>query len=153
MTVRFKLGILGVFALIVAVVAVIASQTTGKITPAATDAATGVSGQLHLPRIPWEGGSAYWNKFPIAKADGWTNPDFFPIAVWFDSVTTNAQVQGDKSYGINIYIGENVATNYQLFARNHVFVFSPLNNMPRGGSAQPGLFLTDEPDGPNDLLE
>lgn len=56
MTVRFKLWILGVFILIVAVVAVIASQTTGEITPAATDAATGASGQLHLPRIPWEGG-------------------------------------------------------------------------------------------------
>lgn len=147
MTARLKLGILGTFLLICAVVALIASQTSEKATPAATDAATGASGVLHLPRIPWEGGPAYWDKFPIAKADGWTNPDFFPIAIWFDGVSTNAQVQEDKSYGINIYIGENVATNYQLFANNHVYVFSPLNNTPHDGSAQPGLFLVDEPDG------
>jgi hypothetical protein len=147
MTARLKLGILGACILIGAVVAVVVWQTGGKPSPAATDAATRASGQLHLPRIPWEGGPAYWDRFPIAKADGWTSPSFFPIAIWFDSVTTDAQVQADKSHGINIYIGENVATNYQLFAKNHVFIFSPLKNTPHEGAAQPGLFLVDEPDG------
>jgi hypothetical protein len=148
MAARFKLGLLlGGLILGCAVIFLIAFQNSSGIVSARTDDASGVSGALRLPRIPWEGGPAYWDKFPIAKADGWANPDFFPIAIWFDSVTTNAQVQADKSHGVNIYIGENVDANYQLFARNGVFVFNTLRNTPAGGAAQPGLFLVDEPDG------
>src|SRR4029450_6060368 len=38
--------------------------------------------QLNLPRIPWEGGPAYWAQFPQAAASGWTDPNFFPISVF-----------------------------------------------------------------------
>jgi hypothetical protein len=108
---------------------------------------TGATGALNLPRIAWEGGPAYWRKFPVAKAAGWTDPDFFPIAIWYDSVSSSVEVQADKSYGINTYIGEPPSTSYDLFADNKVFILSPLNNSPAGGVAQPGLFLVDEPDG------
>jgi hypothetical protein len=147
MSARFKLGLVGALMLICAGAALIAVHGSGKNSPAATDATSEVSGALNLARIPWEGGPAYWDQFPIAKADGWNNPDFFPIVIWFDSVDTDAQVLADKSYGINVYIGENVTTNYQLFANNHVYVFTDLRNTPHEGAAQPGLFLVDEPDG------
>lgn len=156
MTSRLKLGLLGVLILICAVIVVVVSQTSDKPLPAATAATAatastaatvGANGVLHLPRIPWEGGPAYWNKFPIARADGWTNPDFFPIAIWFDGVSTNAEVRDDKSYGIDIYIGMDPTANYQLFAQNHVYIFDTLLNTPPNAAAEPGLFLLDEPDG------
>jgi len=105
------------------------------------------SGSLRLPRIPWEGGPAYWDQFPAARAAGWGNPGFFPIVIWFDSVNSDKEIRADKSYGINTYIGESKSTSYWLFVRNKAFVLDKLNDAPVNGSAQPGLFLVDEPDG------
>ena len=104
-------------------------------------------GPLNLPRIAWDGGPAYWDKFPVAKAAGWSNPKFFPIVIWYDSVSSVAEVQADKSYGINTYTGEGVSTNYYLYADTSTFNLDALNNAPPDGSAQPGLFIADEPDG------
>jgi hypothetical protein len=109
------------------------------------DNSTNVS--LNLPRIPWEGGPAYWNMFQVAKAAGWTNPKFFPIVIWYDGVSSNSEVRADESYGINTYIGQPASTNYKLFADNNAFILSALNNAPVDGTAQPGRFLVDEPDG------
>lgn len=67
--------------------------------------------------------------------------------IWFDSINTNSEVRADKSYGINTYIGEPTSTNYYLYADNNVFVLDKLDNTPSGGTAQPGDFLVDEPDG------
>lgn len=62
-------------------------------------------GALGLPLIDWEGGSAYWNQFPKAKAGGWTDPEFFPIVAWYNGVSDEKEVKFDKSVGINTYIG------------------------------------------------
>jgi hypothetical protein len=107
----------------------------------------GNNGSLNLPRIAWEGGPAYWDQFPVAKAAGWGNQDFFPIAIWYDGVSSNAEVRADESYGINTYIGEPPSTNYHFFANNNAFVLTALDNTPPGSTASPGLFLVDEPDG------
>src|SRR5262245_5779499 len=42
------------------------------------------SGQdrLNLPKIPWEGGSAYYAQFPKAAAQGWASPNFFLIGIF-----------------------------------------------------------------------
>ncbi len=137
-----KIAILSIIATGALVAVIIAATTTST-----TSTTTGDNGTLNLPRIAWEGGPAYWDQFPVAKAAGWNNPEFFPIGIWFDSVNSNAEVQADKSYGINTYIGESAAIDYNLFANNHVFVLNTLNNAPAGGTAQPGIFLADEPDG------
>jgi len=141
---RIKIAILAV---VIAAASLAASIiiTTIKTTSVAT--VSDNNGTLNLPRIAWEGGPAYWAQFPVAKAAGWTNPSFFPIVMWFDSVSSNAEVRADKSYGINTYIGEPASTNYNFFADNNVFVLSSLDNTPPSGTAQPGLFLVDEPDG------
>ena len=60
------------------------------------------SGSLNLPRIPWEGGPAYWAKFPKAAAAGWTNPDFFPISTWFPRPEDAATL---RNLGVNIGMG------------------------------------------------
>lgn len=55
-----------------------------------------------LPRIPWEGGPRYWEKFPKAAAAGWNDPSFFPIAVFMGKPEHAPQLKG---VGVNTYMG------------------------------------------------
>ncbi|WP_457964487.1 hypothetical protein M1E17_22995 [Arthrobacter sp. D1-29] len=55
-----------------------------------------------LPRIPWEGGPAYWDRFPKAAAAGWNDPSFFPISVFMGKPEHAQQL---KALGINTYMG------------------------------------------------
>jgi hypothetical protein len=57
-----------------------------------------------LARVPWEGGPAYWEKFPAAVAAGWTDPSFYPLGVWFEAVDNWSRL---KDVGINLYVGAN----------------------------------------------
>ena len=104
---------------------------------------------LDLPRIPWEGGPAYWNKFDKAKAAGWTDPSFFPIVSWFGNFSSDAEVQYDKTLGINTYSGMWEGTPYHLFADNGVFwIGGKLNDTFADDSSNwVGRFLDDEVDG------
>ncbi len=74
---------------------------TGSGTPDAgtTDAGTSV---LSLPRVPWEGGPAYYKKFAKADAAGWSNPGFFPISVFLGKPSHAPQL---KAVGVNTYMG------------------------------------------------
>lgn len=102
-----------------------------------------------LARIPWEGGPSYWAQFPISVAAGWTSPNFFPLVIWYNSISTDNEVQFDKSYGINSYIGMDGATPYSLFADNGMFWLGGQLNagFPMSGTAWAGDFLDDEIDG------
>jgi hypothetical protein len=104
---------------------------------------------LNLPRIPWEGGSAYWKQFPKANAAGWSDPGFFPIVAWYDGVSTNAEAQYDKKVGINTYIGMDASTPYSLFKDNNQFwIGGKLNSSFNDSSTNwVGNFLDDEVDG------
>lgn len=62
-------------------------------------------GALGLPLIPWEGGPAYWKGFAKAQSAGWSDPGFFPIVAWYDSVSDEKEIEFDKAHGINTYIG------------------------------------------------
>ena len=108
-----------------------------------------VSGALALPRIPWEGGPAYWDRFERASAAGWSDPNFFPIISWFGNFSSDAEVQYDKSLGINTYSGMWEGTPYHLFADNGVFwIGNKLNSSFSDDSANwVGRFLDDEVDG------
>lgn len=109
----------------------------------------GGSSSLNLPRIAWEGGSDYWSKFAKPKAAGWTDPGFFPIVAWWDTITTDSQVQYDKSLGINSYMENWDGTPYSLFEKNNVFwIGGKLNNTFTDSSTNwVGDFLGDEVDG------
>jgi hypothetical protein len=104
---------------------------------------------LSLPRIPWEGGSAYWKKFAKPAAAGWSDPSFFPIVVWYDGISSNSEVKYDKSVGINTYIGMDSATPYSLFGDNGVYwIGDKLNSSFNDSSTNwVGDFLDDEVDG------
>src|SRR5512142_2043004 len=78
-------------------------------------------GGLGLPMIPWEGGPAYYASFPVARAAGWTDPGFFPIGVWFESVLTQADVDLDKAAGLNTYVELTSNSDIDLIRRNGMF--------------------------------
>ena len=125
-----------------------ARTTTAAPTTVAPTAAPRTS-ILNLPRIPWEGGPAYWKQFRNADAGGWGDPSFFPIVVWYNGISSNQEVQYDKSVGINTYIGMDSATPFSLFTNNGVFwIGGKLNSTFTETSPNwVGDFLDDEVDG------
>jgi hypothetical protein len=135
--------------------------STGASSPAgASPSAMSVGGQpvfaagssaatsLALPKIPWDGGSAYYARFPKAAAYGWTNPHFFPITVWNAVVTSRKSVTQDKAAGINTYLNPFIYFNpYPAIRAAHMSVIIGNFHSPGSRSAVVGYFLTDEPDG------
>lgn len=59
------------------------------------------TGTLDLPRVAWEGGSAFYEQFPLAKQSGWADPGHFPIAVFFGKPSHAASL---AAIGINTYM-------------------------------------------------
>jgi hypothetical protein len=106
-------------------------------------------GDLNLPRIPWEGGADYWKQFTRPNAAGWSDPSFFPIVVWYNGISSDAEALYDKDVGINTYIGMDSATPYSLFEDNGVFwIGGKLNDSFKADSRNwVGDFLDDEVDG------
>ncbi|WCD92914.1 hypothetical protein [Microbacterium sp. nov. GSS16] len=115
--------------------------------PTDSAAPQGATRALDLPRVPWEGGSAYWTQFPDAV--DWTAPSFFPIVIWFNGVTDDSEVRWDKAHGINTYAGMWEGTDFALFPRNDVYwIGERLNDTFNADSPHwPGVFLDDEVDG------
>jgi len=122
-----------------------APDELAPVTVPPNDSGTG----LNLPRIPWEGGPAYWTQFSKSDAAGWDDPAFFPIVSWFGNFSTDEEVEYDKSLGINTYSGMWEGTPYTLFADNEVFwIGGKLNSTFSADSDQwVGQFLDDEVDG------
>ena len=104
---------------------------------------------LDLPRIPWEGGSAYWKQFRAADAAGWDDPSFFPIVAWYNGVSSDAEAIYDKSLGVNTYIGMAAGTSYRLFKDNDIYwIGGKLDRTFTDASTNwVGDFLDDEVDG------
>lgn len=102
-----------------------------------------------LPKIPWEGGPEYWKKFTKADGAGWDDPNFFPIAIWYNGISSDAEVQYDKDHGINTYMGMSDTTPYSLFEANGVYwIGGKLNDTFTEQSRNwVGAFLDDEVDG------
>lgn len=123
-----------------------AGCTAGAGTPAQVQ---DQPGDLALPRIPWEGGPAYWSGYANADAAGWSDPSFFPIVAWHNGISSNEEVQYDKSLGINTYIGLSEDTNFQLFEDNNVFWIGDAVNETFSPDSPNwvGSFLDDEVDG------
>lgn len=67
-------------------------------------AAPAVAAPLNLSQEPGYVAPAYWSRFPATKGR-WDKPDFYPIGVWLQNVTTPAEAALDKAAGINTYVG------------------------------------------------
>lgn len=82
------------------------SASVARTTPGDSARATGSATRLaigpSLPKVPWEGGPAYWRRFPVTDAAGWDSPSFFPISVFFGKPDHAASL---KAIGINTYMG------------------------------------------------
>lgn len=121
---------------------------TASATPTPTVAPQQPS-HLDLPRIAWEGGPEYWKKFARADAGGWDDPSFFPIVTWWGGFSSNAEVQYDKSLGVNTYVQMYPGTPFRLFEDNEVYwIGARLNNsFDESSPFWVGDFLDDEVDG------
>lgn len=73
------------------------ARAAAAVTPEADPVAS-----LDLPRVAWAGGPAYYAPFSKAVASGWTDPSFFPIAVFQGKPQDAGSL---KSIGINTFMG------------------------------------------------
>ncbi|WP_125610491.1 hypothetical protein [Specibacter cremeus] len=113
--------------------------------PGSDPAADGLS----LPRIPWEGGPDYWRGFAKAAAGGWTDPAFFPVVAWYDSVSNASETAFDKSLGINTYVGMPPTVDSSLLdSAGMYWIGGKLNaSFTAASRSWVGYFLDDEVDG------
>ncbi|MCK2214727.1 hypothetical protein MF672_013110 [Actinomadura sp. ATCC 31491] len=105
-----------------------------------------------LPRVPWEGGPAYYDRFASTKAAGWTDPAFFPVGVWYESVITQDDVNKDREAGINTYVELTETSDLALIRNNGMFAI-PSKPLPGYGQETVAWLITDEADmwaGPGD---
>ncbi len=111
----------------------------------AESAPTERGGPLDLPLVPWEGGPAYYEKFGPARAAGLTDPGFFPIGVWFESVLSGAEVARDKAAGLNTYV--ELTSNSDIGVVRRGGMKALVSERFAGlGEESVGWLLTDEPD-------
>ena len=101
-----------------------------------------LAAQLTTPTLrPADGGRRWHARF----ARGFpTSPRFFPVAVWFESVTTRADVAKDKAVGLNTYVVLTGNSNLALLRSNgmHAAIWS---NVGMGAETK-AHFLSDEID-------
>ncbi|KQZ93864.1 hypothetical protein ASD64_02845 [Mesorhizobium sp. Root157] len=101
---------------------------------------------LDLPRIDWEGGPAYWAQFPATEK--WDRPDFFPVAIWFNGISSLEEARFDKAHGVNTYMGMYEGTDFGLFeASGQYWIGGPLKNASPSSPNWVGNLLDDEVDG------
>ncbi|SDI66232.1 hypothetical protein [Nonomuraea jiangxiensis] len=121
-------------------------------TPPATPRPSGPTQPAELGRVPWEGGPAYYAKFPATAAAGWTKDSFFPIGVWYESVITQDDVDKDRAAGINTYVELTETSDMALIRNNGMFAI-PSKPLPGHGAETVAWLITDEADmwaGPGD---
>ncbi|MEV0583074.1 hypothetical protein [Nonomuraea sp. NPDC050310] len=100
---------------------------------------------LKLPRVPWEGGPAYYKRFKVAAERGWTDPGFFPIGVWYESVLSEQDVATDKAAGLNLYVELTDDSDLSLI-RKHGMSAMTSKPLAGAGAETVGWIIADEAD-------
>ena len=146
---------LAVVALSVGGVAVVAGAIAMVVasdgeTRAASDAPAGPpptsaseSGDVTVRAV--DGGADYYNGFDGGLPD---DPGFFPIGVWFASVTSSSDTAADRGMGLNTYVELTANSSLELIADAGMHA---IPSAPEDGAA--GLLVADEVDmwaGPGD---
>ncbi len=135
-----------------------AAPTTSPAVPPATSPAASPSpsatgspapppagGVLDLPRVPWEGGPAYYSSFARSNAAGWDEAGFFPIGVWYEGVYSQADIDKDKGVGLNTYVMLTNGSDMDLIERNGMFAMTTESRRDTGGETTSWL-INDEVD-------
>ncbi|MFV2018058.1 DUF4082 domain-containing protein [Micromonospora sp. LOL_023] len=113
--------------------------------PSPSPTGGGTPAVLDLPRVPWEGGPAFYANFPQARASGWTDPSYFPIGVWYEGVYTQQDIDRDKGAGLNTYVMLTDQSDVSLIRRNDMYAFIPQPFSNRGNESV-GWVIGDEAD-------
>jgi hypothetical protein len=95
---RLSLGWL----LLLTLVAACSGPQAPQPSPPADPSSAAGSDVVDLPKKPWWGGPEYYTQFAAAKASGWTDPSFFPLAVFMGKPE---HAESLRSIGINTYMG------------------------------------------------
>jgi len=100
--------------------------------------------------IPWEGGPAYWEQFAKADAAGWSDPTFFPFAVWIGKPDFGDHPSQFIAIGVNVYMA--VEHNLPLTGATDegIHVMPQVEEWTTGEVGSNALavswFIADEPD-------
>lgn len=131
----------GVAAVAIAVAAGDLSPTTPADPAASSDASSPNGDSTGLAGVtvrPVDGGADYYARFEGGLPSG---PDYFPIAVWFASVTSRDDAEADAEMGLNTYVELTANSSIELIeeARMHA-----IPSVPEEGAA--GVLVADEVD-------
>ena len=90
---------------------------------------------------PVDGGIGYYGRFvPSLPSD----PSFFPIGVWFESVTQQPDIDRDEAAGLNTYV--QVTSNSDLSLIRNGGMYAIQSEVPSVGPETVGWLLSDEAD-------
>ena len=95
-----------------------------------------------------DGGPSYYKRFPRSLP---ASPSFFPVGVWFESVTSQADIDIDKRAGLNTYVALTADSNLSLLAAGGMKAIAQYEEWATkadapGSSAIAGWLLWDEVD-------
>jgi hypothetical protein len=114
-----------------------ASGVAGPAAPAVPAARGGSGARLR----DVDGGANYYAKFSSPLP---SDPSFFPIAVWFESVRAKSDVDRDRDAGLNTYLELTANTNMDLVRDGGMHAIR--GNAGPAGSETVGWLLSDETD-------
>jgi hypothetical protein len=95
-----------------------------------------------------DGGARYYARFPASLP---SDPSYFPIGVWFESVLSEADIDADQGAGLNLYVALTSNSDLSLIARSGMKVIAQHEDWlddtgAPGAEAIAGWLLADETD-------
>jgi hypothetical protein len=91
--------------------------------------------------VPVDGGTGFYGSFTSPLP---TSTSFFPIGVWFESVSGQGDVDTDKAAGLNTYVELTDNSNTSVLGSSGMNVIT--DNLSGLGAAKNGHLLADEVD-------
>ena len=108
------------------------------------------SDDLGLDLVPWEGGPAYYEQFAKADAAGWSDPTFFPFAVWIGKPDGGDHPGQFAAIGVNVYMAVEHNPPLTAATAEGIHVMPQMEEWTTGEVGSNALavswFIADEPD-------
>jgi hypothetical protein len=93
-----------------------------------------------------DGGPGYFSQFASSLP---TDPSYFPIGVWFESVTSQADINLDRAAGLNTYVVITSNSNFNLVQANGMYLLAQQDELRNNATVQAtaeGILIADEID-------